>query len=397
MDAPAQSGPQRIERGGSQSDLRRFNEKIVLTAVSRYPGMFNAELARRTGLAAQTISVILRSLDAQGLIRRGAVLRGRRGQPATPIFLRPEGAYSFGIDVGWKRVVVTVVDLTGALVARESWRQPYPDPDELIPRISATIERMIAALPKPGRSRARRVGVALPSRLIERQCKDTMPASVEARWQEIDFGAELGESLGLPIGATKRGLAACWAQAAANGPVPSDFAYAHIGSRLISGVSLNGRTYMGSDGMGSDFSAMLVPGADRTCVNAGEILSIDALDLALQARGFEAIREDGGDTSLPDHKAVVDDWLGGAGEALAHLVLNIESVVAVGTVVIDGLLPRALLERLLEEARIRIAALKERAPRPPALVMGTLGGDAAALGAALLPLQQDFFSPEVAG
>lgn len=39
-----------------------------------------------SGLAPQTVSAILNDVEAAGLIVRGEVLRGRRGQPATPIF-----------------------------------------------------------------------------------------------------------------------------------------------------------------------------------------------------------------------------------------------------------------------------------------------------------------------
>jgi DNA-binding MarR family transcriptional regulator len=40
-----------------------------------------------SGLSPQTVSAILATLEADGLITRGPVLRGRRGQPATPIIL----------------------------------------------------------------------------------------------------------------------------------------------------------------------------------------------------------------------------------------------------------------------------------------------------------------------
>jgi hypothetical protein len=130
-----------LDRGGSQSDLRRYNERIVLSALERNPGLFNAELARRTGLAAQTISVILRVLDSQGLIVRGSVLRGRRGQPATPVFLKPEGAYGFGVALCWRRLMVCMGDFSGEVLAEDNTRHIYPDFDGTIERKTSEKQR----------------------------------------------------------------------------------------------------------------------------------------------------------------------------------------------------------------------------------------------------------------
>ena len=71
-------------RGLQHQGLRRANERAVLTVIGFNPGVSNADIARLSGLAPQTVSAILTDLDGMGLIARGEVLRGRRGQPATP-------------------------------------------------------------------------------------------------------------------------------------------------------------------------------------------------------------------------------------------------------------------------------------------------------------------------
>ena len=58
--------------------------------------MAKAEIARATGLSAQTISVIMRGLEEDGLLRRGEPIRGKVGQPSIPMSLDAEGPISSG-------------------------------------------------------------------------------------------------------------------------------------------------------------------------------------------------------------------------------------------------------------------------------------------------------------
>ncbi len=62
-------------------------------------------------------------------------------------------------------------------------------------------------------------------------------------------------------------------------------------------------------------------------------------------------------------------------------------------VVIDGDLPRALIERLVTRLRAMLAAAVPEAREPPALRLGTIGRDAAVIGAAILPLHLNY-SPD---
>ena len=60
-DAPA---PDRFHRGTNQTGMRQLNERLVLTLLRRFGPMPKSAIARLTGLSAQTVSVIIRALDA---------------------------------------------------------------------------------------------------------------------------------------------------------------------------------------------------------------------------------------------------------------------------------------------------------------------------------------------
>ena len=46
--------------GANQIRVRAYNERLVLSLVRKHGGESKAELTRRTGLSAQTVSVIVR-------------------------------------------------------------------------------------------------------------------------------------------------------------------------------------------------------------------------------------------------------------------------------------------------------------------------------------------------
>ena len=68
--------------GMQQTGVRQTNQRAIFTLIAQEPGLSAAELARRSRLAPQTVSAILDDLDRAQLLKRGEVLRGRRGQPA---------------------------------------------------------------------------------------------------------------------------------------------------------------------------------------------------------------------------------------------------------------------------------------------------------------------------
>src|SRR6476661_2491037 len=100
---PSSTGPTIIldkRRGTNAAGVRAYNERLVLSLVRRHGGLSKAEISRLCGLSAQTVSVIMRSLEKDGLLIRGERLRGKVGQPSTPMRLNPDAVFSFGVKIG---------------------------------------------------------------------------------------------------------------------------------------------------------------------------------------------------------------------------------------------------------------------------------------------------------
>ncbi|MBT8476431.1 MAG: MarR family transcriptional regulator, partial [Alphaproteobacteria bacterium] len=56
--------------GSGQADLRGYNERLILSVLRNHGPNAKAEIARITGLSAQSASVIMRKLEAEELIER---------------------------------------------------------------------------------------------------------------------------------------------------------------------------------------------------------------------------------------------------------------------------------------------------------------------------------------
>ena len=101
--------------GANQAGVRLYNERLLLSLVRRFGPLSKIEVARLTGLSVQSTSAIMNRLQAEGLLKREAPLRGRVGQPTIPMSIDPEGAYSLGLKIGRRSCDLVLVDFRGAI------------------------------------------------------------------------------------------------------------------------------------------------------------------------------------------------------------------------------------------------------------------------------------------
>ena len=119
---------ERYHRGTNQSGMRDYNERLVLTLVRRHGSLSKTEIARLTRLSAQTVSVIMRELEDEGLLLRNEPMRGKIGQPSIPMSLNPEGAFFLGLKIGRRSAELVLIDFLGAVQGDAAALLPLPCP-----------------------------------------------------------------------------------------------------------------------------------------------------------------------------------------------------------------------------------------------------------------------------
>lgn len=152
-----------MRRGTNLPRVAGFNQTVILDVVRRADsGLTRAQLARRTGLSAQTVTNATRRLLEQGLVREeGEGSRLGPGRPGTLVHLDPRGRYAIGVHLDPATMTFVILDLAGNPVAESHLPVPRPDqPDRVVEGIVGAIESLVASA---GIDRALLLGIGIAS------------------------------------------------------------------------------------------------------------------------------------------------------------------------------------------------------------------------------------------
>ena len=375
-------------RGSSQGGLRQYNERVVLQALRLHGPLPAAELARLTHLTAQTISLISKRLLDDGLILKGELLRGKVGQPSVPLMLNPDGAYAIGIKVGRRSLDVLLVDFHGRTRERRSLDYDYPDPDTLFDAIDERIKALVKGLGRAAAARIEGVGIAAPLSLGGWQALLGLPAEVAAKWQAIDIGERVAARCKLPVRSVKDTAAACVAElVAGRGREMRSFLYVFVDTFIGGGLVIGSHLHAGLSGNAGAVGSMSTGCADGApppqLLGVASLINLEAL---YRERGLDP-------TAVGDDRALdapwreaTGAWLQRAAPAIALAVHNAACLLDMEGVIVDGNFGRGLLAELLLALDGALSRHSWEGVTRPALLAGTIGSDARAVGGALLPL-----------
>ena len=373
--------------GANQTRVRAYNERLVLSLVRRHGSLSKAEIARRTGLSAQTVSVIMRALEQDGLLARGSPQRGRVGQPSIPMSLNPDGVLSLGLKIGRRSADLILMDFTGKvrLQLHEAYR--YPTPSGVVAFAEGATAAIFATIAPDERRRIAGLGVALPFELWNWVEEMGAPREDMDAWRHADIAAMLGERLSLPVFIQNDATAACAAELAfGHGPRFADFAYFFLGSFIGGGVVLNHALYPGRTGNAGAFGSMPFRSGD-----GGQDQLIDHASVVLLEK---LLLEAGKDPSSiwltpeawDDFGEPCSRWIGMTGKAVAQAIATVCSVIDFEAVIIDGGFSASIRAEITEAARRELSKLDLQGITPPVVEEGLVGSAARAIGAASLPL-----------
>lgn len=384
-------------RGSNQSGMRAWNERVVLSLVRAHGALSKADIARATGLSAQTVGVIMRGLEQDGLLARGQPVRGKVGQPSVPMSLAPDGAFFLGLKVGRRSLEMVLTDFHGRVVARRMRRHAWPDPDAAVAFARSAGADLVAGLAPPLQGRVAGLGIAMPFQLWNWAESIGAPQAAMDAWRGRDIRAELAAGSPWPVLLENDATAACGAELVFGaGQRPADFVYVYIGFFIGGGVVLNGSLYPGRSGNAGALGSMPVQAPDGRKVQLIDLASIAVLERALVAAGGdpEAIWADPAHWQVPE--PLLDGWVQGAAQAIAQAVVASLSVIDFAAVVIDGWMPPGLRDRMMDAVRAALSGMDLSGLDRPEIVPGTLGAEARPLGAAALPLTGRFLVDQAA-
>lgn len=374
---------------GALQDGVRFtlskNERRILTLVFQRRALIQNALAEEMELTQQSASRLVGGLVERGLLRPGGKIvgAGKRGSPSTAFQLVPDFACGAGVSIMADGVALALVDFAGAVLVQ---RRAFLPAMSVKAVLAWTDTALAEALDEAGRSRATLagLGVAVAGSFTGDGPGFNTPRYLDA-WANVDVAALFTERLGLPTWAENDGNAAVLAEIVNGvGRWTGNFGYLYLSAGVGGGIALDGQLWRGRVGNAGEFAGGLPP----------NIYPFPNLELLRQMVGrdgplFETVQEmvDAYDPAWP----AIDGWIERVRDSVSIIASNTTAILDLEAIVLGGLMPKDLAERLIPQ--VELFDQKRRAqPRPTArLVPAEVADNAAAVGAAILPLRAMFF------
>ena len=345
--------------GMNAVSVRSYNERLVLSLLLQNRGLSRMEIGNRTGLSAQTVSVIVRSLEQEGLVSRGEAVKGRMGPPTIPLSLNPEGAYSVGISLGHRQADVVLIDFVGQVKFYTSLPLPTDENPSNHSRLLATVQHAMAALPDKHEGRLAGIGIAMPE---DQEELALGPVGMAARFEAIS--KEIEEALGIEV-YVQNDITAAAAGESLFGAAKSldDYLFFYIGARLHHRLVLNHQIFQ----------------SRRPASQPVGLLDLESR-LELAGLKSEALWERGSD--WPDFGSAKKEWLANCQDVLNNALVSATQFLPIGTVIVSSYAPTRVCQEIA-------AALEASNPGIEARP-GELNISPKALGAASLPFSSKF-------
>ncbi|MGY4223150.1 biotin operon repressor [Bradyrhizobium sp. USDA 4503] len=231
--------------GLNAPSVRSYNERLVLSLLLQSAGISRLEIGEKTGLSAQTVSVIVRSLEQEGLVSKGEAQRGRVGPPTIPLSLNPKGAFSIGVSFGESETDIAIIDFIGQVQHHAA--HPY-SALRGTGVLAVKIEEALLALPSSYRTRVAGIGLAAPNEAgSPHHVRDLLGSDL------VDLQASIESTLNLSVYIQDDITAAAGGESlfGVARSLP-DFLFFYLGSHLHSRLVLNYQIHRGRFGMSHD-------------------------------------------------------------------------------------------------------------------------------------------------
>ncbi|MFC0551438.1 ROK family protein [Planotetraspora thailandica] len=378
-------------------DLRRGNRAVLLRALYFGGPASRNELSATTGLSAATVSNMTGDLLSEHVVVEAGQVESDGGRPRVLLRVNPEYGYAVGVDVGETHVRVELFDLDMKERAKVEYalRTARHEVELVARHILAGIDVVLA---EGGVSTQQVLGVGVGVPGIVESGPDGLVQAKTFGWEGVPMKALLRAGTSLPLfvdnGAKTMGQAELWF-GSGRGAVNAVIAF--MGSGIGATIVTDGTTYRGASSAAGELGHVKVTIGGRACrcggrgcleAYAGAEGILDRAGIHVDAADEEKALADLVEQGSP----VIDETIAYLGVGLANLIhlFNPERVV------IGGWAGLILGRDRIEDIRTAVADNCLVHPIPPdSIVLGSLGPDAVALGAAALVVE-DFLRDSAA-
>lgn len=223
------------------------------------------EIADRAGLTQAAVSMIVRGLLDDGLVREVGFAVSTGGKRRTMLEISADARCAIGVHLGADSIVYVVTDMAGGVVGRKRCDGAGEDaPKEVVARIATSIAELLRILGLP---RERVVGIGLVSAgPIDFPAGTIAGVPAMAHWESFPVRAELEAATGLPVVVDKDATAAAIGEFWGGRVVaPLSFACLYMGTGIGAGIVTNGTAFRGSASNAGEIGHVSLDPAGPVC------------------------------------------------------------------------------------------------------------------------------------
>lgn len=361
-----------------------------------------AEISRETALQRSTVSTIVESLKADGLIEEIGVGESTGGRRPTLLRLRTTGIFAIGVDITPTLTNVAACNLAGRVLEHEQ----FPT-DPCYERTIARVLESVREMNRKGAGSVEGVGVSLPG-LVD-PCKGRALFIPWFKWRDVDVAGEISSATDLPVMIDNDANSAALAELWFGRPEVSevrDFIMVFVGEGIGTGIVFDGQVYRGEYGAAGEFGHMVIGQDGPVACSCGNLDCWEAFSSgrAASARYLKYSAAAAADESL-ELSTVVERALAGE-EAAKRALVDTAHYLGIGiSNLVVGLSPQAVVVGgaitrawdLVSEALKETIARSIRRGLPSAhITPSTLGEHPTMMGALSLVLATKFASANAA-
>lgn len=361
------------------------SEARILSHVLRNRGTTQPEIARNGDLSQQTVSRLVNELVGRGALLLGERrTSGRRGQPSVEIDIAPDYAYSLGVALMTDAMSVLLMDFAGNVVDYDYVEMPVMSRKAVFARLAEVQERFLAKHPA-ARERMVGVGIGISGYCLDGRSRYNPPRALDD-WAMVPIDELFSEALDLPAWVENDGNAAAIGESFLGaGQSYANFVYVFLAAGIGGGVIANHRLMRGTHGNGGEIGLIL----------PWHLYKLPTLETLLQSIRKHGVELAGISAMLanfdPDWPGV-DEWIEQSRDPLSLIASSIAALLDPEAIVLGGRLPQVLAEKIIPAIELFDDARRHE-PRPlPQLILSRTRVDACAIGAAMLPLEQTFYT-----
>ncbi|SAL83525.1 transcriptional regulator [Caballeronia arvi] len=384
----------RHQHGYNGPRVRDLNRALVLEAIRQEPGIGRADIAAATRLTAATITNIVTALIADGAVEESIDREVRTtGQPVRSLRIIADYASTIGLHFDHEFATGVLVDVAGNVIHHARQQLSIEDPVRAV-GVLTNIYQSLANHPQRG-GKLLGVGVSVMGP-IDSQGGLVCQSTEYPAWRDFPFSEVLSQHIDHEIhienNGTAAGLGEYWF---GDGQRLGSYIHVFVGNGLGGALLMNRRAVRGLTGNGCEIGHVNAYKDGKPCFCGAR----GCLETVVSLRGLAHAlgRDHAGELDLSALGANPSDavtvWIDQAGADLGRVLTSVSNVVDVSDIIINGLLPPAMLEQLIEKACIS-AADYEMNGRPKRLSFhqGRANSEiSAALGAATMPLYSNLF------